>query len=174
MPAKKYPVKIRLDQHEHPTKSGTAPTLQTYIEDWVTIEEFEALKPGSDITKYMSYPSVGPEHWTIHITPDEVLNCERERAVQGIYINAILRKYLKQPEKSPDEMQKITRGYGEIGPDAVLFLMQLHEMINEPVDNFGPPAPLDDEMTLRAVDLMVQEGVTLPDLMKTTDQNPQE
>ena len=172
MSSKKYPVRIKAPQPaqvEHPDGKRE---LRTYIQDWMTLEEFESMKPGCDIVRYMSYEAVGPEHWTIHVTPDEVLNCERDRAIQGIYINAVLRKFLSQAEKEPDEIRKVTKGYDEIGPDAVLFLMQLHEMLNQPVDAFESPT-LEDETIIEAVSMMVQKEVTLHDLMKSEETPPQ-
>ena len=140
--------------------------LQTYVKDWVTLEEFETLMPGEDIVRYMCYEAVGPEHWTINIHPEEVLTWERDNAVQSIYVKSMFRNYQDQFEEKPERLAKTTRGYGEISPDAVLFLMKLHEMLNWPKDDFTPHIPLEDEELSKAIQLMVENGVTIHDLIK--------
>ena len=140
--------------------------LNTYVKDWLTLDEFDSLMPGHDIVRFMAYEAVGPEGWTIHIHAEEVLSCERDRAMQTIFINAMRQEHLSKAHADPADIREMARGYGEISPDAVLFLMRLHEFMNEPEDNFQHPDPPDAETLAKADEMMTQNGVTMRDLMK--------
>ena len=173
MNPKRYPVKfpaprpIRLPAPP-PDKSATgeARELKTYVKDWLTVEEFKYLMPEVDIVNFMCYEAVGPDSWPINICAEDVLSCESRHAVQTTYINAVRQVYLGQQEQSPEQIEKIARHYGEISPDAVLFLMRLHEYLHHTEDNFEQPEEPDEATLSAAVGMMVQNEIGLHHLIK--------
>ena len=161
---KRYPVKFKApNQAQVP---DTDRSLDTYVHDWLTVEEFNRMMPGQNIIQYMSYEALGPDDWGVRITPDEVLSCERNRAAQTIFINAVRSHYLSQAELAPDDVSKIARDYDDISPATVLFLLHVMEILISPVDNFDPPPVLEGEELKKAVNLMVEQGVRYHDLLK--------
>ena len=173
---KRYPVKFAAPNPAvaPPHRTDGEPTsdgrpLKTYIHDWMTVQEFEALMPNQDIVRYMCYETVGPDSWTINIAPEEVLSCERDHAVQTLYVNEVLRVYVGRRDQTAADTNQMARGYGEISPDAMLFLMRLHEFLNPPTDNFDPPNTPNGDTLQKAVDLMLENGIKLHDLIKTPE-----
>ena len=171
--AKRYPVKFAAPALVNmpatsPNEGATseARELKTYVKDWLTVEEFNYLMPEHDIVKFMCYEAVGPESWTINLHASDVLSCESRRAVQTIYVNAVRNVYLGKDQETPEKIEKIARGYGEISPDAVLFLMRLHEYLNDPEDNFEAPQAPDEETLSKAVEMMINNDVALHHLTK--------
>lgn len=146
---------------------GTGRKLNTYVHDWLNVREFEAMMPGWDIVQYMCYKSVGPNSWTINICPEEVLSCEREGAIQTLYVNEVFKVYVGIADSTREQVSQMARGYGEISPDAVLFLMRLHEFLHPPSDNLEEPTPLAGKTLQKAVDMMLENGINLHDLIKS-------
>ena len=159
---KKYPVRFPAP---NPVTTADGRQLKTHVHDWLTRKEFEALVPGGDLVKHLCYEAVGPEHYIILIGSEEVMSCERSNAVQSLYISDFLRARDGQGERSLEEAAGIARCYEDISPDAVLFLLKLHEQVNEPVDHFEPPQAMSGAALESAMALMAGEGVTIRDLV---------
>lgn len=165
---KRYPVRFPAPVPALAAGSGNGDGrhLKTYVQDWLTREEFETLMPGQDMVKHLCYEAVGPEHYMVLIGSEEVLSCERTSAVQTRFVNEFLQTRSGHPPRTLDEAAEISLCYDDLTPDAVLFLLKLHETVNEPSDDFTPIMPMGEQKLAQAVSLMEQEGVSIRDLVR--------
>ena len=124
----------------------------------MTPDEFrEAFGPDRNIVHQMAVQIEDLNGWTVNVYPSDVLACEGDHTMQTAMINAVLEQQ-GQPPLDEHQTHWDTKGWDDISPEAMLFLLNLH-------DHFPGPSELDNE---RAISLMKDAGLCLQDFLKDT------